>query len=424
MQSDKQTIFGWTLYDWANSAFATTIMAAVLPVFYSTVAAGRLPANIASSYWGYTNTIAMLAVAFSAPVLGAIADFKTAKKKFLGVFAAAGILGSILLGFVGQGQWMLASAFYVIGRIGFANANIFYDSLLPHITTAENRDQVSAQGYAVGYLGGGILLAINLIMITKPQWFLIPDAESAIRYSFISVGLWWAVFSIPLFRWVAEPAAAVPQIELRPLQAGFMRLRYTFSHLRNYRQAARFLLAFWLYNDGVGTIIVMAVIFGAEIGISQTTLIGAILAVQFAGAPFSIAFGRLAALIGAKRAIYIGLLVYMLIAAGGYFLKTDLHFWILALAVATVQGGTQALSRSLFSRLTPPEKSAEFFGFYDVSNKFSGILGPAVFGLVSQFAGNSRLGIVALLVFFICGFLVLTTVNVKDGEAAAFALDD
>ena len=424
MKSEKRTILGWTLYDWANSAFATTIMAAVLPSYYSRVAAANITPSLASSFWGYTNTIAMLIIALSAPILGAIADYKSAKKKFLGYFAALGIIGTALLATIKSGEWMLASLFYIIGRIGFASANIFYDSLLPHIAPPEKRDQVSTLGFATGYLGGGLLLAINLGMISFPHLFLLHNAEAGARYSFLTVAVWWALFSIPLFLWVSEPLSSFNKTgQINPIIVGYRRIKDTITHIRKYRHAARFLLAFWFYNDGIGTIIVMAVIFGVEIGIGQNHLIGAILAVQFIGIPFSIAFGYLAKRIGTKQSILLGLGVYFGIAVGGYFLQNALHFWILAFAVASVQGGTQALSRSLYSNLIPASRSAEFFGFYDISQKFSGIFGPAIFGMVSQLTGNSRLGIAALIIFFIAGGAILIGVDVKEGKKIAIESD-
>ncbi len=424
----RRVVNAWCMYDWANSAFATTVMAAVLPAFYSSVAAATLSPDperarvMASSYWGYTNTIAMLIVAVSAPVLGAIADHSGAKKRFLGSFATLGILFTSLLVLVSTGDWLMASLFYILGRIGFSGANIFYDSLLPHIARPEDIDRVSAKGYALGYLGGGLLLVLNLAMILKPGLFGIPDKTWGARLSFLTVGLWWAVFSIPLFRYVPEPKAVLERGEAaNPIRAGFQRLQHTFREIRRYRELLKFLLAFWLYNDGIGTIITMAVIFGAEIGIGETDLIGAILAVQFIGVPFALLFGRLAGWLGTKRSILLALGVYTLIAIGGYFMRTALHFWILAFLVATVQGGSQALSRSLYGSMTPKAKTAEFFGFYDVSSKFSGILGPAIFGLVGQLAGSSRLSIISLVVFFVGGGLLLLTVNEQEGRQMAEA---
>ena len=411
-----QIVNAWCMYDWANSAFATTVMAAVLPTFYSGVAGANLRPVQASSYWGYTNTVAMLLIAFSAPILGAIADHSGTKRRFLAGFAGVGILATSLLVLVSTGDWLLASALYVLGRAGFSGANIFYDSLLPHIAHRDEIDQISTKGYALGYLGGGLLLVVNLAWILKPSWFGLPSAEIASRLSFVSVGIWWAIFSIPLFRRVPEPPSIREAGEsTNPMRAAFQRLGRTFREIRRYRQLLRFLVAYWLYNDGIGTIMVMAVIFGAEIGIETEGLIGAILAVQFLGIPFSFAFGWLARRLGTKRSILLALGVYAVISVGGYFMQTGLHFWILAFLVATVQGGSQALSRSLFGRMAPKAKTAEFFGFYDVSSKFAGIVGPALFGIVGQLTGSSRLSIVALVVFFLVGGGLLLWVNEQEG---------
>ena len=458
------------MYDWANSAFATTMMAAVLPSFYSAVAGAHLDKTTASSYWGYTNTIAMLIIASSAPMLGAIADYKEKKKIFLGWFAAFGIIATALMVFVSIGDWFVASILYIIGRIGFAGSNIFYNSLLPHIvnnhrikrpggrnqigippwrpkekTCSKNKllqsnsikrrdaatkqsnsiNNVSALGYAYGYLGGALLLTINLLMIMKPSLFGISNSEWGARFSFLTVAIWWALFSLPLLRHVPEPSSAhIIRPKGNPLLEGFHRLKNTYHDIKRYRQLIKFLFAFWLYNDGIGTIIIMAVIFGAEIGISQANLIGAILMVQFAGFPFSIFFGWLPEKIGTKQSILITLFVYSLISVLGYFMTEFIHFWILAFMVATVQGGAQALSRSMFATMTPKGKSAEFFGFYDVSGKFAGIIGPVIFGVVGQLTGSSRYGILALILFFVGGGLLLISVNHEEGIRSAQPADE
>jgi UMF1 family MFS transporter len=414
--ANKKSIFSWLLYDWANSAFATTIMAAVLPIYYSKVAASTLEPHIATSYWGYTNTLSMLIVSFSAPVLGALADYRRAKLKFLGFFALLGIIFSALLYLIQTGDWLMASGFYILGYIGFSCANIFYDSLLPSIASESTVDRISAFGYAAGYLGGGILLAVNIAMILYPEWFNIPTGTMGSRLSFVSVAVWWLLFMIPMFFYIKEPNLANENVTLgNPIKDVIK----TVKGLRKYRHAFLFLIAFWLYNDGIGTIIKMAVIFGSEIGIGENHLIGAILAVQFIGVPFTILFGKLAMKITAKRAIYLGLIIYTCIAIGGYFMRTAVHFWILAIAVSLVQGGTQALSRSLFTVMIPRAKSAEFFGFFDVSQKFSGIVGPALFGFVGYLTGSSRIGILALIVFFMGGMYLLEKVRLQEGIQAA-----
>ncbi|MBL7164101.1 MAG: MFS transporter [Anaerolineales bacterium] len=416
----KRTINAWSMYDWANSAFATTIMAAVLPVYYASVAGANLPGNRATVYWGYTTSIALLLAAILSPILGAIADFRGAKKRFLTLFAMTGIFGTALLFFVTTGDWLMASIFFIIGNVGFAGANVFYDSLLPHVAKPEDVDQVSSKGYAIGYLGGGLLLAINLAMI-----MLAPDNLTALmtRLSLLSVAVWWFLFTIPLWRRVSEPPRRVfaGEEDSSPVRAGFSRLAKTFREITKYRELLKFLVAFWLYNDGIGTIIKMATIYGAEIGIGQTALIGTLLMVQFVGIPFSFAFGWLAKKIGTKNSIYLSLLVYTGISILGYFMSTALHFWLLGFAVAMVQGGSQALSRSLFTRMVPKSKSAEFFGFFSVSAKFAGIAGPFIFAVVGQLVGHSRLSIVSLIIFFILGGLMLTFVDEKEGIRVAEA---
>jgi len=410
-KNKRGEILSWCMYDWANSAFATTVMAAVLPVYYSQVAGAELPGNTATVYWGYTTAGALLITAFLAPIMGAIADYSGAKKKLLLTFAALGIFATALLYFVTTGDWLMASLFFIIGNIGFAISEVFYNSLLPHVAGPEKIDQVSTKGYALGYLGGGILLGINVLMIE-----LMSDTLLATRLSFVTVSIWWAIFTIPILKNVREPKVKEKiDRKINPLTGGFNRISATFKELRSYRQLFLFLVAFWIYNDGIGTIIKMAAIYGAEIGIDQTALIGALLMTQFVGIPFSFAFGRLAKYIGTKNSIMLGLFVYTMISIGGYFMQTALHFWVLAFLVGTVQGGTQALSRSLFGTMLPQSKTGEFYGFYGMSSKFAGIIGPLVFAIISQIAGSSRLSIISLIVFFIVGGFLLNRVDEKKG---------
>ena len=416
--NNKKMIFGWYMYDWANSAFATTVMAAVLPIYYSQVAGATLEGNLASAYWGYTNTIALLISACLAPILGAIADFSGLKKRLLLSFAALGIFFTALLYFIKNGDWLFASLLFILSSVGFSGADLFYNSLLPHIASPDEIDQISTKGYALGYLGGGILLAINVAMIE------LIGGEFAARLCFLSVAAWWTVFTIPLLLNVKEPATFhQTDSTINPVIAGFRQLKKTFNDLKQYRQLLLFLTAFWIYNDGIGTIIKMATIYGAEVGISRTDLIGALLLTQFVGIPFAIGFGHLAKLVGTKSSIYIGLAIYTLISIAGYFLSTALHFWILAFMVGTVQGGTQALSRSLFGSMSPKAKTAEFFGFYGMSSKFAGIVGPLLFAIVGQITGSSRLSIVALVIFFVLGGIILSLVDEEEGIRVARATD-
>lgn len=416
----KKRINSWVMYDWANSAFATTIMAAVLPVYYSTVASANLTPADATANWAFTTTIALVIVAILSPILGAMADFSGAKKRYLTAFVFLGVTGTALLYLVQSGDWMKASIFYILASIGFSGGIVFYDSLLPHIARPDEIDQVSSKGYAIGYLGGGLLLAVNLAMI-----MLAPDHLTGLmsRLSFVSVAIWWFVFTIPLWRTVPEPPRRVKAGEenFNPFQASFSRLKNTFGEVKKYRQLLKFIIAFWLYNNGIGTIIFMATIYGTELGFSSITTIGTLLMVQFVAFPFAFLFGWLAKKLGTKRSILLSLLIYSMIAILGYFLYQEWQFWVLGFMVATVQGGSQALSRSLCGRMMPKSKSAEFYGFFSVSEKIAGTAGPLVFGLVSKVMGGSRLSIVSLIIFFISGAIVLASVDEQEGIRVADA---
>jgi len=424
MKLHQKAIRAWTMYDWGNSAFATTIMAAVLPVYYTSVAASGLAPNIATAYWGFTSSISALLAAIISPILGAVADIRGSKKSFLTIFMLLGVTATALLYFIQSGDWLLASIFFIFGNIGFAGSLVYYDALLPHVARPEEMDQVSSRGYAMGYIGGGILLAVNLVMImVLPE--LVPglDAGLMTRLSFVTVSIWWLVFTLPLLLNVKEPPRRFEEGEdiSKPVAASFRRLGKTFREIRRYRDLSMGLLAFWVYANGIGTIIVMATAYGTELGFGQTTLIGTLLMVQFLAAPFAILFGRLAKKIGTKKAIYISLIIYSLIAISAYFLYQEWQFWVLGVAVASVQGGSQALSRSLIGKMMPRSKSAEFYGFFSVFEKFASILGPFLFGVVSTIMGHSRLSIVSLIIFFGLGIYLLTRVNVEKGVEVAQA---
>ena len=413
---NRKVIYSWVLYDWANSAFATTILASVLPIFYKDVAAKGLADNLSTSYWGYTQTIAMVIIALLSPILGAIADYSNSKKLFLRFFAYIGMAGTGLLFFVGEGNYILASLFFIIGSIGFSGGNIFYDSYLPSIVSKDKMDYVSSLGYAIGYLGGGLLLLVNLIMISKPSLFGISNTLMATKLTFVTVSIWWFVFSVPIFRYLPREGVNLKDLNIREnARIGFTRIKITLKNISRYRELMKFLIAFWFYNDGIGTIIRMATIYGREIGIGQSDLIGALLLTQFIGIPCSLAFGKIGERIGAKKGIIISLFVYLVIIIRGYYLSSALDFWILAGMVGLVQGGSQALSRSLYGSMVPRDKSAEFYGFFGISSKFAAITGPFVFALVSQLAGSSRIGIIAIAVFFLIGIYVLSRVDVEKG---------
>jgi len=421
----NRVINAWCMYDWANSAFATTVMAAMFPPFYRAVAiaAGKAD-NIATAMWGYTTSIALLFIALMAPMLGAIADHTGGKKRYIAFFAGLGIVATAAFVFIGSDTWLLASVLYILGNIGFAGANIFYESLLPHIAKRNDIDQISTKGYALGYVGGGILLVINVLWYMRPKMFLMPDRQFALRASFFSVAIWWAIFSLPLFRRVPEPPAEREAGQaINAVQAGFGRLAATFHELRRYRQLMLFLIAFWIYNDGIGTIIKMATAYGDEIGIGMSDMIIALIITQFVGIPFSFLFGTLAKWLGTKRSIMLALAVYVVICIGAYFMSVALHFYILAFMVGLVQGGSQALSRSLYGAMVPKAKSAEFFGFFSTSSKFAGIAGPLLVGLISQLVGQTRLSILALIIFFIVGGALLLLLDEREGMRVARAED-
>ncbi|NLT74407.1 MAG: MFS transporter [Chloroflexi bacterium] len=421
-QLHRKRINSWCMYDWANSAFATTIMAALLPPYFSNVAAAGLDAARASSIWGYAVSIAMVFTAFMGPIMGAAADYSGSKKRFMASFVLLAVIFTGCLYLIQEGDWILAVVFYVLASIGNAGANIFYDSLLPHVARPDEMDRVSAKGFALGYLGGGLLLLVHLLWYMKPGWFGFADGNIAVRVAFFSVAVWWVIFSIPIFRNVPEPPRSrSARTGGGVLSEGIKRLAQTFREVREYRQLFKFLLAFWLYADGIGTIIKMATIYGAEIGIGTADLAGALLLTQVVAFPMTILFGRLAKNMGTKRSIYLALGVYTVISILGYFMSQPWHFWVLAGMVGTVQGGSQALSRSLFGSMCPKDRSAEFFGFYDISSKFAGIAGPLLFGVTAAVMGTSRWAIVSLVVFFIGGALLLSRVDEDEGRAIARA---
>jgi UMF1 family MFS transporter len=419
---ERRELRAWAMYDWANSAFSSTIITAIFPVYFTSVVGAHLPPGDATRLLARTTTIALAIVAILAPVAGAIADFSPVKKRLLGLFLSVGALASAALAFSYEGDWLWAAVMFAIANIGWAGSLGLYDSLLPHVASEDEIDRVSTGGYALGYLGGGILLALNVSWILSPSTFGLRDAGQASRLSFLSVAVWWALFSIPLFRRVPEPpiaGAPVFSSRLGLIAAAFRGLGQTLRDLRRYRNAFLLLLAFVVYSDGINTIIRMATSYGTEIGIGQSALITAILLVQFVGIPFAFLFGWLAGRIGAKTSIFVALIMYTLISVMGYYMKTERDFYVLALMVASVQGGSQALSRSLFASMIPRDRSSEFFGFFAVFEKFGAIAGPATFALASSLSGSSRSAILSVIVFFVLGAAILTRVNVVEGQRAA-----
>jgi UMF1 family MFS transporter len=419
----RRELRAWAMYDWANSAFQTTIITAVFPPFFAGVAGAGLPEGVATARFALATTIAVAITAVLGPVLGAVADYRAMKKRLLAIFMTIGVIATALMATIDPGEWRFAAGLFIIGNIAVASSFVFYDSLLPHIARPEEMDRVSTGAYAIGYIGGGLLLLLNLAWILAPRTFGLPDATAAVKLSFVSVAIWWLVFSLPLLRRVTEPPATVdargrsgPAIAL-----AFVHVWETFRELRGYREAFLMLVAFLLYNDGIQTIIRMAAVYGAEIGIDQNAQIAAFVIVQFTGVPFSFLFGAVAHRIGAKTAIFVALAVYTGISILGYFMTATWQFFALAFLVGTVQGGSQALSRSLFARMIPKHKSSEYFGFFSVFEKFAGVAGPGLFFLSITLLGSSRAAVLSVILFFIAGGLVLARVNVARGEAQAAA---
>jgi UMF1 family MFS transporter len=428
----------WAMYDFGISAMQTTITTAVFPIFFVKVAGAGLEGTAATQWWANANTVGAIMIAILAPILGALADFRAAKKRFLIGFLLLGVCSTAAMFFIAQGQILYAAIIYVLSLAGATGSMTFYEALLPHIASEEEMDRVSTAGYALGYVGGGILLALNLAWIQNPAMFGLPSGEGLspqqatlpARLAFLSVAVWWAVFAIPVLRKVGEPKRAVEQDESlanvslgKSVITAFTRLGETIRELRGYKQAFLAMLAFTIYNDGIQTIIKMASVYGTEIGIQQGDLIAAILLVQFIGIPFAFAFGALAGKLGTKNSIFMGLMVYAGICVFAYNMTTTREFYILAILVGLVQGGTQALSRSLFARMIPKHKSGEFFGFYSVFEKFGGILGPLLFGIAIGSSGSSRIAILSVIAFFVVGGAILAFVNPAEGEAAARAAD-
>jgi UMF1 family MFS transporter len=417
------------MYDWANSGFATTVLAAVLPVYFAslvpedgvTIRFGTDVFTVSGSgLWGYAVSLSLLLTAICAPVLGALADFCRSKKRFLLAFTAWGSLFSCLLFLVGEKNWLMCLVFFVCANIGFAGSMPFYDGFLPEIATPDKIDWVSGKGYAFGYAGGGILLLLHVVLITFHENFGIAERSLSIRISLGSVGIWWAVFALPMFMWVPEKA----RIDEKPadfsyLTFGFIRLFKTIKSFGSYRDLVWFLVAFLVYNDGIQTVIAMAAIFGkTALGFDETTLIGTLLMIQFIALPGALVFAKLATKIQAKRAVMVSLVLWIGVVTYAYFIKTALEFWILGGLVGLILGGSQAISRSLYGQLIPKDRPAEFYGFFTISAKFASVLGPLVFGLVSDLSHNPRHAILSVMFFFVAGLVLLAPVDVERGRRA------
>ncbi|HSR52950.1 MAG TPA: MFS transporter [Acidobacteriota bacterium] len=421
MNQHRQQVRAWWLYDFANSAYATTIQAAVFGPFYRALvtSSGGSEAD-ATAYWAYTNSFTLLVIALLGPLLGAMGDYSGHRKRFMAVFLGLGLVATVGFALLGDDNYLFASLLYLAATVGWAGAEIFYDSFLPFICRKDEVDSVSSKGYALGYLGGGILLALNAWWIASPETFGMPSQGWAVRASFVSVAFWWGFFSIPLFRRMpADTPRRRALGEASPLLGGFLRIKRTFRHVRHHRQLLLFLLAFWLYNDGIGTIQKMAAAYGDELGFDMGQLVAALLVANFIGFPATYLYAVLAKRFGAKPMVLAGLGVYSLICVGAFFIDSAADFFMLAVAVGLVQGGVQALSRSIYASMVPHTQAAEFFGFFSTSSRFAGIFGPLLFGIISQATGSSVFSIASLVVLFVGGALVLTRVDVDEGAALA-----
>ena len=422
MRRIGRTELAWAFYDWANSAFATTVMAGFFPVFFKQYWAAGLTPTDSSFQLGLGNSLASLFVLGAAPLIGAIADRGGLKLRLLLLFTVLGVAMTGGLYLVAQGNWVLALLFYVLAQLGFSAGMVCYDALLLAVAPRERWDFTSALGYALGYLGGGLLFAANVLMVTRPGWFGLDGPGEAVRVAFLTVAVWWAVFSVPVFLFVREP----PRPDdggrgRRWMRAAFAQLVETFRHIRAVRPAFLFLLAYWLYIDGVDTVVRMAVDYGLSLGFAADGLMIALLITQLVGFPAALLFGRLGERHGPKFGIGVAILVYLLTIAWASQMRSEAEFYALAFVVGLVQGGIQSLSRSLFARLIPPDRAGEFFGFYNMLGKFAAVIGPVLMGWVGVLSGSPRIAILSVGVLFVLGALLLRLVDERGPPAPSAA---
>ena len=409
MTANRASQWAWALTAWANHAFITTVLVGLFPIFFDKYWAAGLPGTSSTFYLGLTNSSASFIVMLLAPWLGALADQHGHKRRWFGICTVLGALATALLVPIGAGHWSLALVVFGLASIGFWAGSSFQDALIVQVASPRESNRVSALGFAFGYLGGGVLFLFNVQMVLHPHWFHLKDWIAATRIAFLDVAVWWIVFTLPLFRYVDEAAPT-------NAAAGWRELWATVRSVLRDKPVLNFLFAYWLYIDGISTVQIMATDFGSKLGFSTATLIQALLLVQFIAFPFALLFGRLGDRIGTKRAIYIGLAVFLGVTIYAYFMQSEWQFYVLAGVFGTVQGGVQALSRSYFATLIPPERAGEYFGFYNMLAKFAAVLGPLVMGVVAIATGNQRLSILALTAFFVLGAWLLS--RVPGGDTA------
>ncbi len=406
----RRPVVAWAFCDWANSAFATTVMAGFFPVFFKQFWGAGTDVTLSTFRLGLANGAASFLVALMAPLIGAIADKGGARVRLLALFTVLGAAMTSAMYFVARGEWGLAVALYVVASIGFSVGNQFYDSLIVDVSTEKEFDFVSGYGYALGYLGGGLLFAVNALMVQSPARFGLADAAQAVQVSFVTVGVWWLVFTIPAMLFIKEAKPARASHGLKAALAGWRELVATLRAITRYRDLTLFLLAYWFYIDGVNTVIKMAVDYGLSLGLKSASLLTALLVTQFVAFPAALAFGWFGERCGARTGILIAIGVYILATFGAYFIHTERDFLVLAIVIGLVQGGIQSLSRSLYGRLVPPGKSGEFFGFYNMMGKFAAVLGPTLTGIVAYVSHDPRLGIMSISALFVIGGVLLLRV--------------
>ena len=400
-------VFAWALYDWANSSFATTVMVVFFPLFFKQYLTPDQAATTSTFWLGIANGVSSFVLAIMAPWLGALADRGNSHFRFLAAFTAIGVIPTGLLAFVGSGDWQVAAILFAVASLGFWGGLIFYDSMLVKVAPADRIDSVSGFGYALGYLSGGLLLLLNLMMFSKPALFGLSSPEAAIRASFFSVAIWWTVFAIPIFLNRPREATRESIGAGRALREGFQELARTFKEIRKYRAVILFLLAYWMYIDGVNTIMKMSVDYGLALGLPASTLISGILMIQFIGFPATLLFGLVGDRVSPLVGIFVGIAVYAAVTFYAVFMTTASEFYLMAAAIGCVQGATQAMSRSYYGRLIPADRAGEFYGFYNMMGKFAAVLGPLLMAFTALLTGNSRMAILSVAVLFAGGAIVL-----------------
>jgi len=411
---NKRTM-SWAMYDWANSAYATIVMAVFFQLLFSSYWFTE-PGGNSTTPLGIANAVGSLVVVILAPILGAIADRGGLKKHFLFFFTVIGVLFTCALYYVHAGDWMLALTIFVLGGIGFSGANVFYDAMLVDVTSEDKFDIISSAGYGLGYLGGGLALVISILFYAKKDWFGFVSDEQAKLASFILTGIWWALFSLPLLFGVKEKRTRHEESIVRSIGHGLKQISQTFREIRNLKVVFLFLAAYWLYIDGVDTIMRMAADYGKRLGFADTDLILALLITQFVGFPAAILYGKFGEKFGTKYALLLAVAVYIGVTVYGYAMDNVRDFYILAITVGLVQGGIQSLSRSMYARIIPKNKSAEFFGFYNMLGKLAAVLGPLLMAIVSEMTGSARLAILSVIVLFVIGGGLLLFVNEEEGK--------